>query len=102
MSIGVGKAPILCVHRYAAISFRPSINFGTYNIDIFFACIDWERKRGWPTRMGLNRGKIIHINDGYHHQPGLGNSQFMSLLDLAQKSDDTDQRDKVYEILGLM
>jgi hypothetical protein len=104
MSMGGGRAPILCGHQVVIWDdfFRAIYTFGTHNIDIFFACIDRERKAAGLRECGLSRNKIIHINDEHSHQAGLGNSQFMCILDLARKSEVADQRDKVYGILALM
>jgi len=104
LSMGGGRAPILCGHKTVIWDdfFRAIYTFGKHNIDVFFACIDLERKAAGLREWGLNRNKIIHINDEHRQQAGLENPQFMCLLDLARKSDATDQRDKVYGMLGLM
>lgn len=104
LSMGGGKAPILCGHKTVIWEdfFRAIYTFGIHNIDVLFACINLERKAVGLREWGLNRNKIIHINDEHRKQAGLGNPQFMCLLDLARKSEATDQRDKVYGILGLM
>jgi len=104
LSMGGQRAPILCGHKTVIWEdfFRAIYKFGQHNVDVLFACINLEREAAGLGQGGLNRNRIIHIDLEHHTQAGLGDPQFMCLLDLARKSDATDQRDKVYGILGLM
>ncbi|KAF2439782.1 HET-domain-containing protein [Karstenula rhodostoma CBS 690.94] len=104
MCLGGSKAPILC--GWKSISwddfFRALYTFGKHNVDVIFACIDHERKAEGLRPHGLNRNKIIHINDEHQKQAGRAPAQYMPLLDLARQSDASNLRDKIYGILGLM
>ncbi|KAI4220441.1 MAG: hypothetical protein L6R36_007626 [Xanthoria steineri] len=76
--------------------------FGTHNTDIMFSLVDRETREAGISTSGLNRNKIIHLNDEQYVQNGEDEPQFMCMLDLSRKSLSTDSRDKVYGLLGMM
>jgi hypothetical protein len=104
LSMGGRKAPLLCGRKVVLWEdlFRAVYTFGKSNVDIMFSCIDRERSTAGLPDYGLNRNKIIHINDEHNHQAGIRESKFMCLLDLGRKPEATNPRDKVYGILDLM
>lgn len=104
LSMGGGKAPIFCGRKVVLWEdlFRAVYTFGKFNVDIIFSCIDRERSAAGLPDYGLNRNKIIHINDEHKYQTSTGQSKFMCLLDVGRKSEATNPRDKVYGLLGLM
>jgi len=104
MAMANGSAQILCGSKFVSWDdlFRAVYTFGTFNVDIMFTCITRERAAVGLPPYGLNRNKIIHINDEHAYQAKREDSQFLCMLDLVRKSDVTDPRDKVYGILGLM
>ena len=82
--------------------FSAVYTFGTHNIDIMFSLIDRETRQLGILTSGLNRNRIIHLNDEQYVQNGEAEEQVMSMLDLGRKSLCTDPRDKVYGLLGMM
>lgn len=82
--------------------FSAVYTFGTHNTDIMFSLVDRETREAGISTSGLNRNKIIHLNDEQYVQNGEDEPQFMCMLDLSRKSLSTDSRDKVYGLLGMM
>jgi hypothetical protein len=104
LCLGGSHAPILCGEKCVTWEelFSALYTFGKHNVDVIFACIDRERKAAGLASFGLNRNRIIHVNDEHQKQAGRAEPQYMPLLDLARSSDVTNPIDKVYGILGLM
>lgn len=104
VALGGHQTVILCGQE--AISweelFSAVYTFGTHNIDVMFSLIDRETREAGISTSGLNRNRIIHLNDEHYVQEGEAEEQIMCLLDLGRKSLSTDPRDKVYGLLGMM
>lgn len=104
VALGGHQTAILCGQEAVTWQqlFSAIYTFGTHNTDIMFSLIDREtREVGMPTS-GLNRNRIIHLNDEHSVQNGKAEEQVMCMLDLGRKSLSTDPRDKVYGLLGMM
>ncbi|KAL9580805.1 MAG: hypothetical protein Q9212_004271 [Teloschistes hypoglaucus] len=104
VALGGHQTAILCGQEAVTWQqlFSAVYTFGTHNTDIMFSLIDRETKEvGMPTS-GLNRNRIIHLNDEHSVQNGKAEEQVMCMLDLGRKSLSTDPRDKVYGLLGMM
>ena len=104
IALGGGITSVLCGRDAVTWEqlFTATFTFGLHNTDIMFALIDKERKEIDLPPSGLNRNKIIHLNDEYSVQAGDRDGQFICMLDLSRKSFATDSKDKVYGLLGLM
>ena len=65
IALGGGITSVLCGHDAVTWEqlFTATYTFGLHNIDIMFALIDKERKESNLPPSGLNRNKIIHLND---------------------------------------
>lgn len=104
VALGGHQTVILCGQE--AISweelFSAVYTFGTHNIDVMFSLIDRETREAGISTSGLNRNRIIHLNDEHYVQEGEAEEQIMCMLDLGRKSLSTDPRDKVYGLLGMM
>ena len=104
IALGAGMTYVLCGHDAVTWEqlFAATYTFGLHNTDIMFPLIDKERKEIDLPPSGLNRNKIIHLNDEQSVQAGNRTAQLICMLDLSRKSFATDSKDKVYGLLGLM
>ncbi|KAL8835776.1 MAG: hypothetical protein Q9170_003170 [Blastenia crenularia] len=104
VALGGNQTAILC--GLEAVTWQQLYNavylFGTHNIDIMFSLIDRETRAVGIPNSGLNRNRIIHLNDEQKVQDGEAEEQVMCMLDLGRKSLSVDPRDKVYGLLGMM
>ena len=104
LCLGGSKAPIPCGHKCVTWGsfFCAQYTFGKHNVDVYFACIDRERKAAGLAPFGLNRNRMVHVNDEHQEQAGRMQKQYMSLIDLTRASKASNPVDKVYGILGLV
>ncbi|CAF9934988.1 MAG: hypothetical protein HETSPECPRED_009421 [Heterodermia speciosa] len=104
IALGAGMTSVLCGHEAVTLEqlFAAIFTFDEHNIDIVFPLIDKERKEIGLPPLGLQRNRIIHLNEEQAVQSGTIDGQFICILDLSRKSLATDPKDKVYGLLGLM
>ncbi|KAI4138056.1 MAG: hypothetical protein LQ341_004836 [Variospora aurantia] len=81
--------------------FSAVYTFGAHNIDIMFSLIDRETRELGILTSGLNRKRIIHLNDEQYVQEGEAEEQVMSMLNLGRKSLSTDPKTKSMVYLNL-
>jgi hypothetical protein len=77
--------------------------FGSKHMDALFGNVEREyAKAGEKSYSGLNRNKTIHFWAEQSVQTGHAQPQYMPLLDLGRKAFATNERDRVYGLLGLL
>lgn len=96
MACGGHQTVILCGQEAVTWQelFSAVYTFGAHNIDIMFSLIDRETRELGILTSGLNRKRIIHLNDEQYVQEGEAEEQVMSMLNLGRKSLSTDPKTK--------
>ena len=104
LSMGNPRTPILCGSSMVSWSelYSAVYVFGSKHMDALFGNVEREyAKAGEKSYSGLNRNKVIHFWAEQSVQ-GHAQPQYMPLLDLGRKAFATNERDRVYGLLGLL
>ncbi|RFN45624.1 het-domain-containing protein [Fusarium flagelliforme] len=105
LSMGNPRTPILCGGSIVSWSelYNAVYVFGSKHMDALFGNVEREYARaGDKSYSGLNRNKVIHFWAEQSVQAGHARPQYMPLLDLGRKAFATNERDRVYSLLGLL
>ena len=100
VAMGDRSTPILCGRHMLTWGelFDALYGFTSAHIDVVFSCLD-RSKRGNP---GLRRNHIIQLNFQQQMQMKLKAPQLLPIIDVARQCLVSDDRDRVYGILGMM
>lgn len=100
VAMGDRSTPILCGKYMLTWGelFDALYGFTSANIDLVFSCMDHECGGG----SGLRRNHIIQLNSQQQIQMKLKAPQTLPILDVARRCLVSDNRDRVFGLLGLM
>ncbi|KAJ4388180.1 hypothetical protein N0V93_008787 [Gnomoniopsis smithogilvyi] len=110
IALGNAQSPLLCGQEAATWDdFVRALNtFTAHHLKLVFTLVESQyssAELAGTIYSGLNRGRIIHFRTAQNtellHGPETSDN-LMPLLDLGRRALATDNRDKVYGILGLM